>query len=430
MKLALATWGTEGDIRPFFALAAALVARGHQVRLAYACVDGSDLAALARAAGVADEPVAAAYYRDHHAQIVEHAKANFRRRNPLTQLRVILEDTLDPVADELATAGRALATWADASIIHVMDHPVVTATTLAGRPYACVTFAPMFATRRMPPIGAPHLGRLGNAALWALAGRVMERVMAPRVNAVRAALGAPPVRGVAQRLLDEARLALVAMSPALLARPDDWPAHVAVCGELALGAAPEPVAPALAAFLDAGPPPVFFTLGSMGALDPERTAVTARAAVEACAAAGLRCVIQVPPAIALPAASHACVIDRAPHAAVFPRAALVIHHGGAGTTHAVVRAGRPSLVIPHAVDQYYWADQLHRHRVAARPLRAPKVTAARLVARLRAIVGDPAMSDRAAALAQAARAEDGAARAVALIEAAFAAPASAQRGSA
>ena len=80
MKLALHTWGTEGDIRPFFALAAALVARGHQVRVAYACVDGADLGALARAAGVADEAIAAAYYRDHHATILAHARARVTRR--------------------------------------------------------------------------------------------------------------------------------------------------------------------------------------------------------------------------------------------------------------------------------------------------------------------------------------------------------------
>ncbi|MBK7073775.1 MAG: glycosyltransferase [Myxococcales bacterium] len=419
MKLALHTWGTEGDIRPFFALAAALVARGHQVRVAYACVDGADLGALARAAGVADEPIAAAYYRDHHATILAHARANFRRRNALTQLRVILEDTLDPVAEQIAAAADELVRWADASVVHVMDHPAVTAATLAGQAYACVAFAPMFETRRMPPIGAPHLGAWGNRALWGLARRVMDRMIAPRVNAVRAARGAPPVTDVTRRLVAEARLVLVAMSPALLPRPDDWPAAIAVSGELALPATAEPVPPALADFVAAGPPPVFFTLGSMAALDPERAGATAAATIAACAEVEARCVIQAPPGVALPAAAHALVIARAPHAAVFPRAAAVIHHGGAGTSHAALRAGRPSIVIPHAVDQYYWADELYRHGVAARPLRARQVSIRRLARRLRTVLGDPAIAARAEALGQAARVEDGAATAAARLEAAF-----------
>lgn len=420
MRIALHSWGTEGDIRPFFALAAALVARGHAVRLAYACVDASDLAPLARAAGVADEPIAAAYYRAHHAAIVARAAENFRRRNPMAQLRVILEDTLDPVAEAIAAAAAPLAAWADASVIHVMDHPAVTATTLAGKPYACVAFAPMFKTRALPPIGAPHLGRLGNAALWALAGRMVDGAMAPRVNAVRAALGAPPVTRVSARLVEEARLVLVAMAPTLVARPADWPATIAITGELALPPAAEPVPPALAAFLAAGPPPVGFTLGSMAALDPPRAAAIAAAAIAACTEVGARCVIQAPPDVALPTAATALRFARASHAALFPRLAAVIHHGGAGTTHAVLRAGRPAIVIPHAVDQFYWAAEVHRRRVAARPLPAGEVTAARLAARLRAVLADPAIVARAAALGEATRAVDGAARAAAAIEAAFA----------
>lgn len=421
MRLALASWGTEGDIRPFFALAAALTARGHEVRLAYVNVDGTDLSDLARATGVAAEPVAAPYFAAHREAIATRARTTLGRANPLAQLRMILEDTLDPVADELAAAAGALASWSEAAVVHLMAHPAATAVELAGRPLAVVAFAPMFATSWRPPIGAPDLGRWLNPGLWAIARRAMDGLLGPRVNSVRARLGAPPITGVSSALLARARLALLAMSPALLVRPADWPATIAVTGELAVAGEAGPLPAALSAFLDGGAPPIYVTLGSMGTLHPDRARQVADAALAATAALGQRAIVQVPAevAAALPAADHAAIVTRAPHAAVFPRCSAIVHHGGAGTTHAALRAGKPSVVLPLIADQPFWAGELHRRGVAARPLSATAVTARRLEKRLRSAL-EPAVVTRAGALGAAVAAEDGAAAAVVAVERAFA----------
>ena len=87
------------------------------------------------------------------------------------------------------------------------------------------------------------------------------------------------------------------------------------------------------------------------------------------------------------------------HRALFPRAALVVHHGGSGTTHAVVAAGVPSLVIPHVGDQPYWADRLRRLGVAPEPQSVRGLQAERLASAAVASAADPAMRQRAGALA-------------------------------
>ena len=127
MRIGLQTWGTEGDLRPFFALAGALSARGHEVRLVTTNVEGRSLSALGQGAHVDEERVGAEYFREARTRIADGARENFRVKNPVKQLERILVDALDPVADAMFDAGRDLAEWADALVVHSMAHPAVSA---------------------------------------------------------------------------------------------------------------------------------------------------------------------------------------------------------------------------------------------------------------------------------------------------------------
>jgi sterol 3beta-glucosyltransferase len=109
-------------------------------------------------------------------------------------------------------------------------------------------------------------------------------------------------------------------------------------------------------------------------------------------------------------------VARARHAAVYPCCAAVVHHGGAGTSHAAARAGVPSVVVPHLGDQFFWARALSKARVAPRPIRRQTLTAKKLARRIREAVDSSAMRDRAARLGSAIRAENGVGRAIELIE--------------
>ena len=174
--------------------------------------------------------------------------------------------------------------------------------------------------------------------------------------------------------------------------------------------------PALEAFLQAGPPPVYVGFGSMAGRDPARLA---RTVVEALQAAGQRGLLApgwggLAPG-ALPPTVH--VVGEMPHAALFPRVKAVVHHGGAGTTHAGLRAGRPTLICPFFADQPFWGRLVHARGLGPAPIPQRRLDAPRLAAALHTLVSDAAMATRAAALGEAMRAEDGAAAAVAALEA-------------
>ncbi len=108
-------------------------------------------------------------------------------------------------------------------------------------------------------------------------------------------------------------------------------------------------------------------------------------------------------------------IDEAPHMWLFPRMAAVIHHGGAGTTAAALRAGMPSLAVPFTADQPFWGRRAHRLGVGPPPIPAHALTADALAAAL-PLLADPATRRRAAAVGTVLRAEDGVGTAVRAIE--------------
>jgi UDP:flavonoid glycosyltransferase YjiC (YdhE family) len=108
-------------------------------------------------------------------------------------------------------------------------------------------------------------------------------------------------------------------------------------------------------------------------------------------------------------------IGHVPHAWLLPRVRIAVHHGGAGTTHAAAHAGVPSVVVPFAADQFFWADRLHALGLAPARLAYRDVTATALRERI-AAAGDDRMRERARAIGESMARENGIANAVARIE--------------
>ena len=100
-------------------------------------------------------------------------------------------------------------------------------------------------------------------------------------------------------------------------------------------------------------------------------------------------------------------MESVPHAAVFPRVAAVVHHGGAGTTTAAARAGTPQVVLPHILDQFYWAHRVERLGLGPRPLPIDLVVTDVLADRLGAALIDERIKARARGLAPAVAARNG-----------------------
>ncbi|MEV7026860.1 nucleotide disphospho-sugar-binding domain-containing protein, partial [Kitasatospora sp. NPDC093558] len=200
-------------------------------------------------------------------------------------------------------------------------------------------------------------------------------------------------------------------SRALVPRPADWRSGLQVVGNWWPHPAPDHRLPdEVEDFLRAGPPPVFVGFGSMAAGDGERLSGLV---VDALRRAGVRGVLQSGWAglVAETAnGSDVLTVGELPHALLFPRTAAVVHHAGAGTSAAALRAGVPSVPVPVMADQPFWAARLAAAGAAPRPVPYADLTVERLAAAVRLAVDDRMHRARAEAAARRMVCEHGAAR--------------------
>jgi UDP:flavonoid glycosyltransferase YjiC (YdhE family) len=122
-----------------------------------------------------------------------------------------------------------------------------------------------------------------------------------------------------------------------------------------------------------------------------------------------------------------------PHAWLFPRVRAAVHHTGAGTSAAALRAGIPSVLIPVALDQPFWAERLHRLGAATRPIPANQLTADRLTRAVHQVLEDASFGRAALHLQRRIareRGDEAVADAIARGEAAAGAPRGRTRGTA
>jgi UDP:flavonoid glycosyltransferase YjiC (YdhE family) len=271
----------------------------------------------------------------------------------------------------------------------------------------CIPITPTaaFASPFLPPALVPKWlnkasHKFVNGAVW--------RLLRKKTNAARARVcHLPPRRAV---FIDHPML--WGVSPSLVPRPDDYPTTTRICGQWTTPAPDWSPPPDLTNFLAAGEPPVYVGFGSMaGLLQP-------RALQGLMAGMGERRVLFYPgwgDAQAQPLPSNFLRIGETPHSWLFPQTSVVIHHAGAGTTHSAARAGVPSIAVPFAGDQFFWADRLHRLGVAPAPLSVNGLQAPKLAERL-ALATQPAVRARAAELGAQMSSENGLANAISAIE--------------
>lgn len=410
-------------MRPFLALAGGLAAAGHRVTLAVTSVEGRDYAPLAAALGVRLLQPGREYFLADARRFDRLYRRILPVRSTFRQLRMIWEEMYLPVVAEIQRAAVGLCRETEAVVGNFGVHPLAAAAEAARLPHAAVYhFQGAIPTGPEPPEDMPDLGPWLNRLVWRLARGAMNRAFLPEVNSFRRTLGLPPVRDVLLESWRSPSLNLVAVSPLLLNPRADFGPTFRFCGYLNLpGATQAWEAPAgWEEFLAAGPPPVFISFGSMLAFayDPAEIRATLSLLEAAARLAGCRAVVQGPWEAGDAAGAPPGIfrLGKAPHDLVLPRCAAVVHHGGAGTTQAAVRSGRPSVVVAHVVDQRYWGLVLAKRGLAPPPLRRWKLRPATLAAAIRRVRDDPALAARAAAVGEAMRAEDGVARAVAALE--------------
>jgi UDP:flavonoid glycosyltransferase YjiC (YdhE family) len=410
MNITLYAIGTRGDVQPLLALAQGLRAAGHDVCF----VAGANFEAAVTGQGMAFVPtvdIQALMQSPEGIAWVEEPNALKQLGHMRRLLNLHAHEMLPPLIDAARHADLLLAGFvAEPFAISLGQHfgkPVITA---ALQPYRPTRSAAASLIAPIPGWDNPlnfWLGKLGQRQLW--------KVAQDAVQSLRGMLGVPPMPAGDFIARQNATPALFGYSPSVTPQPRDWPAHQQVTGYWFLDDPAWQPPAALAAFLAAGPPPIYVGFGSMTGSDPQQTFALIRRALRE---AGQRGVISTGWSGAeADAASGADMfaLDAAPHDGLFPRMAAVVHHGGAGTTAAGLRAGRPTLIIPHLGDQPYWGRRVHALGVGAKPVPRHTLTEKALALGFRQITQDAAMRVRAQALGERIRAEDGIARAVAWI---------------
>jgi rhamnosyltransferase subunit B len=408
----LTTWGSFGDLHPYIAVGLGLRARGHRVTIA---------TSEAYRLKVEGEGLEFRAFRPDAAVFVENPEIMAKAFHPRTGSEFIFRKVLMPVVEQSYEDILKAARDVDLIVGHPATFATPTVAEVLKKRWISVILQPiMFLSAYDPPVisGLPFGDRLvrfgpGFWRPFMQLARATGRRWAVPLTQMRRKMGLPELRNPA---FDDmfSPYGTQAWFSKVLANPQkDWPAKAVVTGfpfydklEPGQGMSAE-----LQRFLDAGPAPVVFTLGSSAVFD---AGSFYRESVEAVKRMGIRAVLLIGTdprnrsAEPLPEAIFAA--DYAPYSELLPRAAATVHQGGIGTTAQALRSGKPMIVVPWSHDQPDNGIRISRIG-SGRVIPRSKYRAARLEAELRALLSDGACAAKATETAARMAAEDGVAAA-------------------
>lgn len=409
MRISIHTLGTRGDVQPYLALALGLKSRGHDVLVA---------APSQFEAFVGSRDIAFVHLPGEFLELLEtpEAKAAIAGSGGFAAGFKMIK-LFKPIGrKQLSAEWSAAQRFTPEMIIY---HPKAVGAPHIAEKLGCVSvlasplpgFTPTdeFASPLMPFRSLGPLNRLTHSVM-AGSGDAIFRGMIGDWRVKELGLSRRPRR----RLVPHATL--YAYSQHVVPIPADWPSNVDVTGYWFLDDDKDwRPSPELQKFLSAGSPPVYVGFGSMPGLDP--VALTS-AVVDALIEAGQRGVLATGGGAIHGEAGgdHVHMIEGAPHDKLFPLMSACVHHGGAGTTAASLRAGRPMVICPFFGDQPFWAHRVEDLGLGPKSLDRKRLSSGSLAAAIREATDTPAYELRAAAIGRAVRAEDGVARAISFLE--------------
>ncbi len=397
VRIVLSNIGTFGDINPLIAIALELKRRGHTPLMAVPAVYEPKIAPLGLEFHAIRPDI------DPTNTIMVEMIYDVRKgteRGLRDFLFPALRQTYDDLLDAATRPGRA-----DLLLLGELNYAGPLVAEMTGIPWASYVLAPLSFFSAFDPPVLPMYPQLARAdrrvpgmgrAIKRLA-RFASRKWSQPIYDLRRELGLPRGTNPLFDAKHSPHLVLALFSRVLGQEQKDWPAHTRITGFCfydADGGNAE-LEPHLERFLAAGPPPVVFTLGSAAVLAAGRFyEYSSRAAMKL----GIRAVLLIGgdarnrPPLELP--ESICVAEYAPYSALFPRAALVVHQGGVGTTAQCLSAGKPMLIMPYSHDQPDNARRMRRLKVA-RVIRRGNYTPLRVARKLRAMLGEPRFARRA-----------------------------------
>jgi rhamnosyltransferase subunit B len=406
-RIVLTTFGSLGDLHPYIAIALGLQARGHEAVIATSAYYRQKIEKL----GIGFRPV-----RPDFPDLDKSPEIMAKIMDLRTGGKYVIREMVMPILGETYRDTLEAAAGADLLVSHILTFTTRLVAEKLCIPWASTYLQP-FAhfSAYDPPVLPPaqFLSKLRFLDPWLhrsvfwIAKQAVRSWCKP-CHTLRAEIGLPPTsdhplfEGVRSPLLN-----LSLFSKELAAEQPDWPMHSVIAGfpfydqDGDAGMSAE-----LLRFLDAGPPPIVFTLGSSAVMDAgrfyEQSALAAklldRRAVLLVGRKPQQHVFALPPGVA--------AFDYAPFSELFPRAAAIVHQGGIGTTGQAMRSGRPMLVMPYAHDQPDNAARVTRLGIANSIPRS-RYSPERAAAALRPLLDDPAYARQAKIVGDKVRQEDG-----------------------
>jgi len=413
MKFVLANWGSRGEIEPCAAVGRELLRRGHEVRVAVP----PDLVGFAESAGLPavayglDLQVILDAYREFWTYLFH----NFWRIRDLIRLWRQVSEPLSRRRDEINSTLLSLADGADL-LITGMNYEDAVANVAESRdiPLATLHYFPMRANGQLLPFLPALLGRSAMSLFWWLCWRGPKKVE----DAQRRELGLPNATTPwTQRIAERGSLEIQAYDeacfPGLAAEWAEWGGRRPFVGTLTMEL-PTDTDEEVASWIAAGTPPICFGFGSIPVGSPADTIAMISAA---CAQLGQRALICAAGTdfSNVPHPEHTKVVGTMNYAAAFPACRAVVHHGGAGTTAASLRAGVPTLILWTGPDQLIWGLRVRRLKVGT-SRRFSATTRESLVADLRTILAPQYITRARELAARMTRPAESVAAAVDLVE--------------
>lgn len=407
MDIAAITIGSRGDVQPFLALGQALSGRGHRLRIATFPRFQADV-----------EKRGFSFFSIHGDEdrmmklLIGEGVSGMAYIDGLT---VLLNQNKRQILDDVYAACRGadliLCTFLGSLAYHAAENLKI--------PCMRVNFWPADRTGDNPMPGMPALplGGWYNRLTYDLSEIGFSIFTNQELNGWRAGLGLPKWGGRSYRTLSGRPVeALYAYSEVLAPRPKEWGAHLHLTGFWFLEEqADPPVEEGLLRFLESGEPPLSIGFGSMvGGSFAELQEIV----LESLKNTGQRAVLssgwrkfdkaKLPP--------NVYGVEAVPHGWLFPRVKAVVHHGGAGTTAAGLRAGKPALVVYFGGDQRFWGDRVRRSGAGPRPVARKGLTVERLTRALE-LLEDARLQQNAREIAKRLSMENGCENACDIIEA-------------
>ena len=285
----------------------------------------------------------------------------------------------------------------------------------AGVPMVIAAVIPLVSTDQFPMLGFPDLAIPGfNRLTYKLAEFAAWGIVGKEINRWRTEVLSLPGIRLKDYFNATNRLIIKGFSPLVVERPPEWGDHVRISGywfpEDPRWKPPQ----SLLDFLAAGPAPVYISFGSMPVKDPEKTT---RIILDALQETGQRGILGAGWGEIgnVPVPKTVFQVEYVPHSWLFPQMAMVIHHGGSGTTGNGLRSGVPSCAVPLGFDQAYWGKRIAALGAGPEPLPFSKLSVEKLARIIKQGVQDQSMRRIAAEVGRKISAENGVAEAVKLI---------------